>query len=180
MDQRLLVIVKEKGHNTMVAKGESHSIIQFEGVSLGYGNGRRILIDMTFVLNPGSFHFLGRPSGAGKTSRLRSMDLPVRPTRGVVTLPGRDISSLRRPQRAGLRRKVGVVFQDVRRLARLSVFDNVALPPKIIATHNQETIEPSGQPRFWLERGVLRSICRWQRPGWEGGLRGAFAVTAGA
>jgi hypothetical protein len=38
-DQRSPVNAKEKGQNAMVAKDESHSIIQFEGVSLRYGNG---------------------------------------------------------------------------------------------------------------------------------------------
>ena len=137
-DQGSLVNVKGKGHNPMVDEGESHSIIQFAGVGLRYGNEPEILSDITFVLNRGSFHFLTGPSGAGKTSLLRLMYLAMRPTRGLVTLFGRDISSLRRRQLAGLRRKIGVIFQDFRLLAHLSVFDNVALPLRITATPEDE------------------------------------------
>jgi cell division transport system ATP-binding protein len=133
-DQRSLVNMKQKGHNAMVDEGESHSIIQFEGVGLRCGNGPEILSDITFVLNRRSFHFLTGPSGAGKTLLLRLMYLATRPTRSLVTLFGRDVSSLRRRQLAKLRREIGLIFQDFRLLAHLSVFDNVALPLRITAT----------------------------------------------
>ena len=122
----------------MVAGGENHSIIEFEGVGLRYGNGPEVLSDMTFVLNRGSFHFLTGSSGAGKTSLLRLMYLAIRPTRGFVRLFGRDISNLRRSQLAGLRREIGIVFQDLRLIGALSVFDNVALPLRIAATPEDE------------------------------------------
>lgn len=122
----------------MVAEGGSPSIIQFEGVGLRYGNGPEILSDITFALSHGSFHFLTGPSGAGKTSLLRLMYLAMRPTRGLVTLFGRDLSGMGRRQLAGFRRQIGVIFQDFRLLAHLSVFDNVALPLRIIATPENE------------------------------------------
>ena len=137
-DQRSLVEAKEKGQNAMVVGGGNHNIIEFEGVGLRYGNGPEVLSDMTFVLNPGSFHFLTGPSGAGKTSMLRLMYLAMRPTRGLVTLFGRDIANLRRWQLAELRREIGIVFQDFRLIAPLSVFDNVALPLRIAATPEDE------------------------------------------
>jgi ATPase subunit of ABC transporter with duplicated ATPase domains len=71
LDQRSLVNVKEKRENALVAEGGSHSIIQFEGLNIRYGNGSRILKDMTFILNSDSFHFLTRPRRTEKTLLLR-------------------------------------------------------------------------------------------------------------
>ena len=122
----------------MVAEGANRGIIQFEGVGLRYGNGPEVLSDITFVLSRGSFHFLTGPSGAGKTSLLRLMYLAMRPTRGLVTLFGHDLSGMGRRQLAGLRRQIGVVFQNFRLLGHLSVFDNVALPLRIIGTPENE------------------------------------------
>jgi ABC-type transporter Mla maintaining outer membrane lipid asymmetry ATPase subunit MlaF len=84
---------------------------------------------MTFVLNRGSFHFLMDPSGVVKILPLRLMCLALKSTRGLITLFGRDISSVRRLQPAGLRQEIGVIFfQDCRLLAPLSMYDNMALP----------------------------------------------------
>ena len=48
--------------------GEHPFLIEFSDVGLRYGNGPEILSDLTFSIEPGSFHFLTGPSGSGKTS----------------------------------------------------------------------------------------------------------------
>jgi len=106
-------------------------LIRFQGVSLRYGNGPHVLRDVTFHLEPGSFHFLVGPSGAGKSSLLRLMYLALRPVRGTITMFGREISATPRRELPALRRRIGIVFQDFRLLDHLSVFENVALPLRI-------------------------------------------------
>lgn len=96
-----------------------------------YGAGPEILRDVTFTLAPGSFHFLVGPSGAGKSSLLRLMYLMQRPSRGVVSLFGRNVATLGRNELPELRRRIGVIFQDFRLIDHLSAFDNVALPLRI-------------------------------------------------
>ncbi len=103
-------------------------MITFESVGLRYGTGAEVLRDITFTLEPGSFHFLTGPSGAGKSSLLRLLYLAHRPSRGLITMFGQDIVSLPREGLPALRQQVGVVFQDFRLLDHLSVLDNVALP----------------------------------------------------
>ena len=63
-------------------------MIEFSNVGLRYGNGPEILRDLTFSVEPGSFHFLTGPSGAGKTSLLRLLLLSLKPSRGRVTMFG--------------------------------------------------------------------------------------------
>jgi cell division transport system ATP-binding protein len=106
-------------------------VVRFEDVATSYGTGPNILHDVSFHLSPGSFHFVAGASGAGKSSLLRLMYLANRPTSGRMTLFGRDVESLTRDERAMLRRRIGVVFQDFRLLHHLSVADNVALPLRI-------------------------------------------------
>ncbi|MDP6787719.1 MAG: cell division ATP-binding protein FtsE [Rhodospirillales bacterium] len=113
-------------------------VIQFENVGLRYGLGPEVLQDVSFSLQSASFHFLVGPSGAGKSSLLRLMYLALKPSRGLVTLFGRDIATTPRRQLPALRRRVGVVFQDFRLLPHLSAFDNVALPLRVAGAREDE------------------------------------------
>jgi cell division transport system ATP-binding protein len=110
---------------------EVFTLIRLENVGLRYGKGREVLRDVSFELKSGSFHFLTGPSGAGKTSLLRLLFLSLKPTRGVISLFNRDVSSLSRRQLPDLRRRIGVVFQDFRLLNHLTTFENVALPLRV-------------------------------------------------
>ncbi|MFN3076027.1 MAG: cell division ATP-binding protein FtsE [Alphaproteobacteria bacterium] len=114
------------------------SVVRFESVGLRYGQGPEILQDISFVLPPGSFHFLTGPSGAGKSSLLSLMYLAQRPSRGLVTLFGRDVSSARRQSLPAIRRRLGVVFQEFRLLDHLSILDNVALPLRVAGVSEED------------------------------------------
>ena len=106
-------------------------MVRFENVGMRYGTGPEVLRDITLRLDAGSFHFLTGPSGAGKTSLLRLIALAERPSRGLVSLFGEDLSRVTRAALAPLRRKIGIVFQDFRLIPHLSAFDNVALPLRV-------------------------------------------------
>ncbi|MEC9343775.1 MAG: cell division ATP-binding protein FtsE [Pseudomonadota bacterium] len=103
-------------------------MIRFENVGLRYGLGPEILSDLTFRVEAGSFQFLTGPSGAGKTSLLRLMLMALKPTRGLISLFGKDATAIRRRQMPALRRKIGPVFQEFRLLDHLTTYENVALP----------------------------------------------------
>ena len=118
--------------------GSGKNLVLLEDVAMRYGAGPEILRDVTFTLAPGSFHFLVGPSGAGKSSLLRLMYLAQRPTSGLVSLFGRDVASLERDDLPGLRRRIGVIFQDFRLIEHLSAFDNVALPLRITGVRESE------------------------------------------
>jgi cell division transport system ATP-binding protein len=128
-------------------------VIRFEHVGLRYGIGPEVLSDVNFTLEPGSFHFLSGPSGAGKTSLMSLMYLGLRPTRGLVTMFGYPTAGLDRSQMAAFRQRIGVVFQDFRLLPHLSVFDNVALPMRISGKPEQEILENVGELLNWVDLG---------------------------
>jgi cell division transport system ATP-binding protein len=102
-------------------------VIELEGVECGYG-GRPLLSGVTVTLQPGSFHFLTGPSGAGKTSFLRLCYLALRPTSGRLSLFGQDATRIDRNGVAAVRQRIGVVHQDCQFLDHLPVAENVALP----------------------------------------------------
>lgn len=106
-------------------------MLRFENVGLRYGLGPEVLRDLTFSIEPNSFQFLTGPSGAGKTSLLRLMFLALKPTRGLVKVFGRDILTLPPRDLPSLRRRVGVVFQDFRLLDHMTTYENVALPLRV-------------------------------------------------
>jgi len=93
--------------------------------------GAEILKDISFEIQPQSFQFLTGPSGAGKTTLLRLVLLSLKPTRGLITLFGRDATSLDKDAITDLRRRIGVVFQDFRLLDHLTTYENVALPLRV-------------------------------------------------
>ena len=118
--------------------GNVESVVRFENVGLRYSAGPEVLRDITFALEPGSFHFLAGVSGAGKSSLLKLMYLGHRPTRGLISLFGRDIATMPHEEMPVLRRRIGVVFQDFRLVDHLSTLDNVALPLRVAGAPEEE------------------------------------------
>ncbi len=111
--------------------GSDLPVVHFENVGVRYGLGPEILRDVTFSIAPNSFQFLSGPSGAGKTTLLRLILMSIKPTRGVMTLFGEEVSRIDKDRLTDLRRRMGVVFQDFRLLDHLTLYENVALPLRV-------------------------------------------------
>jgi cell division transport system ATP-binding protein len=137
-------------------------LVTFENVGLRYGMGQEILRDINFRIAPQSFQFLTGPSGAGKTTLLKLILYTLRPTRGVVTLFGRDASTLGKDAITSLRRRVGVVFQDFRLLPHLTTYENVALPLRVQgrdeSTYRHEVVELLGWVGLGERMHVLPAV----------------------
>src|SRR5262245_40865657 len=107
--------------STVVAprlKGE----IVFNQVSFDYGNGRKVLDDVSFSIAPGQRVALVGPSGSGK-STIASLLLRFYDARsGEIMVDGVDI---RRYSRESLRREIGIVLQDSI-LFGASISENIA------------------------------------------------------
>ena len=106
---------------------EGQAVIAFENVAYNYGGGE-LLSEVSLKLAAGSFHFLTGPSGSGKTTFLKLAYAGLLPTAGHVTLFDREVRTLNRDDIAHMRRRIGVVHQDVQFLDHLPLATNVALP----------------------------------------------------
>lgn len=111
-------------------------MIAFENVAYSYGGGE-LLSEIQLRLAPGSFHFLTGPSGAGKSTFLKLAYAELRPTAGRVTIFDRDVRSLSRDEVALVRRRIGVVQQDVQFLDHLPLAANVLLPLTVSSRQGQ-------------------------------------------
>ncbi|NRB05261.1 MAG: ATP-binding cassette domain-containing protein, partial [Rhodobacteraceae bacterium] len=87
-----------------------------------------LLTDVSVKFAPGSFYFLTGPSGSGKTTLLKLCYGALLPTAGYTRIFGSDVRTMNRDDIAQMRRKVGVVHQDVQFLDHLPLIENVALP----------------------------------------------------
>jgi cobalt/nickel transport system ATP-binding protein len=91
------------------------AVIQVQGLSYSYGEGRGVLSDVEFNVSEGERVGLVGPSGAGKSTLLMHLNgllpdrLPIGSDRASVVVSGVPI---RKSSVAEVRRLVGFVFQD--------------------------------------------------------------------
>ena len=82
--------------------------------------------DVSFTVGEGEFFSILGPSGSGKTTTLRVIAGFERPTAGVVSLAGRDVSRV-----PPFKRDVNTVFQQYALFPHMTVSENVAYPLKM-------------------------------------------------
>lgn len=117
------------------------------GLGFGYRGSAELLRDVALSLQPGSFHFLTGPSGAGKTTVLRLCTGELTPDAGRVAAFGRDLAGLSRDGMALLRRRIGVLHQDPQFLDHLPLVENIALPLTL-----------AGQP---VDTAAMKGLLAW-------------------
>jgi ATP-binding cassette subfamily B protein len=145
--------------------------IDFDRVSFAYGEGPRVLDDVSFRVAPGETLALLGPSGAGKSTLISLLLGFYDPAAGTIRLDGQDIGTI---ERRDLRSEIAVVMQEpflysksVReniRLGRSSAGDEEIQEAATIACVH-ESIEgfDEGYDTLVGERGVTLSGGQRQR-----------------
>jgi ATP-binding cassette, subfamily B, beta-glucan exporter len=87
-----------------------HGLVEFKDVSFSYDGKRPAVADLTFTALPGETVALVGATGAGKSTALALLHRAFDPQSGTVRIDGMDIRAF---TLAGLRRNIGVVFQEV-------------------------------------------------------------------
>lgn len=119
-------------------------MITFDNVTKIYKRGARLALDhVSLTIDRGEFVFLVGTSGSGKSTFLSLVLGEESATEGKILVLGKDLGRLSRWKVPGLRRQVGVVFQDFRLLENKNVYDNVAIALQVI-----------GKPRRVIRRVV--------------------------
>lgn len=85
-------------------------LVEFKDVSFSYDGKRPAVADLTFTALPGETVALVGATGAGKSTALALLHRAFDPQSGTVRIDGMDIRAL---TLTGLRRNIGVVFQEV-------------------------------------------------------------------
>ncbi|MEW6428426.1 MAG: ABC transporter ATP-binding protein [Thermodesulfobacteriota bacterium] len=105
------------------------SVVALEGVSKIYRSGRVSLTALDRIdlrVAAGEFTCIAGPSGSGKSTLLHLAGMLDSPSRGTVSLLGRDCTGLGRREAALLRRHhIGFVFQAFNLVPVLTAAENV-------------------------------------------------------
>ncbi len=180
----MIVFMNEK-RNIVPALPEARSVkrhvghtIEFKNVSFAYpGTERRVIQDVSFVVNPGDTVVLVGLNGAGKTTLLKLLTRLYDPTEGAILLDGHDI---REYNTEDLYNMFGVIFQDFGKYA-FSVSENIRFG-EISNPLDQEAVQaaataaaaddfirklPQGYDtplmRIFEQNGIEPSIGQWQK-----------------
>lgn len=112
-------------------------MIKFSNVSKKFGD-IVALDEVSFEIRPQEFVFVIGPTGAGKTTLVKLILREYLPTSGLIQVGEFDLEKLRSSELTSLRRKIGVVFQDLKLLPDRTVYENVALALKILGKEEEE------------------------------------------
>ena len=104
VDEKPDIIDKQKAYDLNVHSGK----IEFKNISFSYGN-RKILKDLSFVVNPGHKVAIVGPTGAGKSTISKLIFRFYDPSSGNIFI---DDQCLRDVTQRSLRSNIGVVPQD--------------------------------------------------------------------
>lgn len=106
-------------------------MIQFVNVSKKYGPDVIALENVNFQIERSEFVFLVGPTGSGKTTIFRLLTRDLSPTDGSILVDDWDLGKLPGGKVPLLRRKIGIVFQDLKLLMDRTVSENIMLPLQI-------------------------------------------------
>jgi spermidine/putrescine ABC transporter ATP-binding subunit len=109
--------------------------LEVRGLSKAFGGGR-VVDDLSFAVDGGTFLTLLGPSGSGKTTTLRMIAGFEEPTAGEILVGDAPITD-----RPPYRRNIGVVFQQYALFPHLTVFANVAYPLQMRRTPRTDIAE---------------------------------------
>src|SRR4030095_168884 len=101
--------------------GRIHGLVEFKDVSFSYDGKRAAVADLSFTALPGETVALVGATGAGKSTALALLHRAFDPQSGTVHIAGMYVRAL---TLTGLRRNIGVVFQEVLLLNR-SIAENL-------------------------------------------------------
>jgi cell division transport system ATP-binding protein len=113
-------------------------MIELYHISKQYQKPFWALSDVSLKINKGDFWFITGPSGSGKTTLLKIIFRELLPTEGQILIDGVNVLKVPDSKIYMLRRLMGIVFQDFRLMFHRTVFDNVAIPLRVVGTSRRE------------------------------------------
>ncbi len=114
------------------------SQISFQHVTKRFDNGFEALSEVSADFAEGSMTFLTGHSGAGKSTFLKLLIRAQRPSRGRILVNGIDVGTLSDVRLPRYRQHIGVVFQDHHLLASRTIYENVAIPLRVVGMAEKE------------------------------------------
>src|SRR3954469_25034928 len=112
-------------------------MIKFQNVTKHY-NHLKALTNVNLDIHHGEFISLVGLSGAGKSTLLKLIIGEEQIDGGKILIDDIDISQVKKTDLPYLRRKIGVVFQDMKLLPKRTAFENVAFAMEVCGNRKEK------------------------------------------
>ena len=120
-------------------------MIRLDKVSKQFRTGVFALSDVSFSVEKGEFVFLVGPTGSGKTTIFRLLTREALPTAGEIVVDNWDVVKLPNNKISHLRKKIGVVFPDLKLLMDRTIFANIILPLEVSGINSIDAAKIVGE-----------------------------------
>ena len=147
-------------------------LLQIRGLVKRFGP-RTVLDGIDADIRPGAALFVLGPSGGGKSTFLRCLNLLERPDAGQIHFRGQDVLA-RGADINRYRRHVGMVFQHFNLFPHLTVLRNITLAPTLL--HLKTRREAERHARALLDRIGLADKANAYPPQLSGGQKQRIAI----
>ena len=109
----------------------AEELLKIEDLKKSFGN-LEVLKGLSTTIRQGEVVVMIGPSGGGKSTFLRCMNLLEQPTAGRIEFDGIDIVSADEKTKNRVRSEMGMVFQHFNLFPHLSILDNITLAPRMV------------------------------------------------
>ena len=106
-------------------------LLKIENLKKSFG-ALNVLNGLTTDIRKGEVVVMIGPSGGGKSTFLRCMNLLEQPTEGTIVFDGIDIVSASEAEKNRVRSEMGMVFQHFNLFPHLTILDNITLAPRLV------------------------------------------------
>ena len=139
---RRKALEKQAARFEAASQPEGAPVIRFSHMKKRYDS-LQVLTDINADIHRGEVISIIGPSGTGKSTLLRCLNLLEHPSGGKIYVRGRNILSRRYPVHL-MRRKMGMVFQNFNLFAHKTVLENIILAPCQLLHENPQQAREEG------------------------------------
>ena len=125
------------------------ALLQITDLRKSFGN-LEVLKGLSTDILPGEVVVMIGPSGGGKSTFLRCMNLLEQPTAGSIVFDGVDVVRADERTKNRVRSEMGMVFQHFNLFPHLTILDNITLAPRLVRKTPRD--EAERKARELLER----------------------------
>ena len=113
-------------------------MIRLIDIQKTYDNGTRALKGVSMRIDDGEFVFLVGPSGSGKSTIIKLITGEIAPSEGRLMVNGYNMNTIRPKQVPGMRRTLGVIFQDFRLIEKKTVEEHLTFVMRVVGASPRE------------------------------------------
>ena len=121
-------------------------MIEFNDITSKYSDSSGVF-NLSFYVKKGEMVFLMGPTGSGKSTALNVINKKNKIHSGTLIINDQDVTNLKKHKIPYYRRNIGIVFQDYKLIPDRTIFENIALPLRLVGLSKKE-IEYKVQKAF--------------------------------